>query len=226
MSLSFNLQRLPPEAISVLRFLGRRNAAASTQDFEDGLDIGPRSIGKAIRRLVNFSLIQMDMYGAYQLTSDGRRAYQQLVENEGALETKPVEQKAARINRRLTVVLPQSLISGQSSALYIGVNPPTATNSRPGQAITLELRLSAVGGQLSNANVALDVPPDKAANPIRVMLDAVAARAVRIRIDAFQTIDIDRMEPVGGMYFDIPVMAQPMGEEPTRRAVGVDLTLA
>lgn len=226
MSLPFNLQRLPPEAISVLRFLGQRNAAASTQDFEDGLDIGPRAVGKAIRRLVNFSLIQMDVHGTYQLTGDGRRAYQQLADNESASAEQPTEHEAPKIMRRLTVVLPQMLINGQTSALYIGVNPPAANTPTHAQSATLELRLSAVGGKFSAANVALEVPPDRAADPIKVMLAAAASRPVRVRIDAFQSFDIDRIEPIGGMYFDIPVVTRPVSEEATRRAVGVDLALA
>ena len=90
MSLPFNLQRLPPEAISVLRYLGRRNATATTHDMDENLDIGTRAVGRAIRRLVNYSLIQMDFNSSYQLTGDGRRAYQQLAESElTAASSKP-----------------------------------------------------------------------------------------------------------------------------------------
>ncbi len=229
MSLPFNLQRLPPEAISVLGFLGRRNAAATTRDMDDGLDIGSRAIGRAIRRLVNYSLIQMDFNGAYQLTGDGRRAYQQLAETEAAMPAAAQPRQAAtssKVTRRLTVVLPQSVVGSQPVSLYIGINPPAGGDTLLTQAAHVELRLSATGADLSNANVALDVPPDKAADPAKVTLAVrQAAGAVRVRIDAFQSVDIDRIELAGGMYFDIPVLAHAASAEATRRAVGVDLTL-
>jgi len=111
MSLSFNLQRLPPEALGVLRFLGRHPTAVSTHDMESALDLSSRAIGRAIRRLVNYSLIQMDYNGAYQLTGDGRRAFEQLSEQDRRTpQGVTAVPGAARVIRRLTIVLPPSAI--------------------------------------------------------------------------------------------------------------------
>src|SRR5579864_5433326 len=150
MSLSFNLQRLPPEALSVLRFLGRHSNAVSTRDMEMALNLSPRAIGRAIRRLVNYSLIQMDYNGSYQLTGDGRRAFEQLADHEThapQAEAAPAETSVASVTRRLTVVLPPNAIGAHPVTLYIGVNPSSADSvlSHPAQ---VELRLGAIGGTL------------------------------------------------------------------------------
>jgi hypothetical protein len=227
MSLSFNLQRLPPEAISVLRFLGNRGAAASSPDMEAGLDIGARAVGRAIRRLVNYSLIQMDFNGAYQLTTDGRRAYQQLADLDARTPgTTSSARDTAQITRRLTVVLPHAASDAQPVTLFIGVNPANNTVPHLENNAQLELRLSVIGGTLSQGSLSLDVPPDRAAAPVAVTVTAQPnARTMRVRVDAFQVIDTDRVDPAGDMYFDIPVRSQLSPTDATRRAVGTDLAL-
>ena len=227
MSLSFNLQRLPPEAISVLRFLGNRGAAASSHDMEAGLDIGARAVGRAIRRLVNYSLIQMDFNGAYQLTTDGRRAYQQMADLEARTpSTESHSQANAQITRRLTVVLPHAATETKPVTLYIGVNPANGTAPHLKNNTQLELRLSVIGGTLSQGSLSLDVPPDRAAAPVAVTVTAQPnTRTMRVRVDAFQVVDADRVDPAGDMYFDIPVKHQLSPADATRRAVGTDLAL-
>ena len=228
MSLSFNLQRLPPEALSVLRFLGRQASAVSTRDMELALNLSPRAVGRAIRRLVNYSLIQMDYNGWYQLTGDGRRAYEQMIDHESRATqgvTAVTETQMAHVIRRLTVVLPPNAIGAQPVTLYFGVNPSSG-NSILSQPAQVELRLDVIGGTLSTNKVSLDIPPQRAATPTTVTVTAQpTARKVRVRVDAFQIRDIDRVDEVGNMYFDIPVRTQSIPEDSTRRAVGTDLTL-
>ncbi|MHB8628005.1 MAG: hypothetical protein ACYDBJ_05895 [Aggregatilineales bacterium] len=228
MSLSFNLQRLPPEALSVLRFLGRQSAAISTHNMESALDLSPRAIGRAIRRLVNYSLIQMDYNGSYQLTSDGRRAYEQMADQEKRAPERQSSAAAgvsAHVTRRLTIVLPHNAIGAQPVTMYIGVNPASG-NPVLSHHAQVELRLGVIGGTLSTNSVSLDVPPDRAANPTTITVTAQpAVRKVRVRIDAFQIHDVDRADEVGNMYFDIPVHVQAAPEGSTRRAVGTDLIL-
>ncbi len=246
MSLPFNLQKLPAEAITVLRFLGTRNAAATAQEMDAGLDIGQRSVGRAIRRLVNYSLIQMDFNGAYQLTNDGRRAHQQVIEADFASSGTTADSatfasatnatatakssvsatKTARLKRRLTVVMPPAVVSGQPTPLYIGVNPPNDGDLHMLNVAHLELRLSGVGADLSAAQVSIEVPAHGAAAPVKVIVTAhPQVGKVRVRIDAFQMIDLDRIEEAGAMYFDLPVVTHSTPEGSTRKAVGIDLAL-
>ena len=227
MSLSLNLQRLPPEALSVLRYLGRQPTAISTHDMEAGLSLSSRAVGRAIRRLVNYSLIQMDYNGAYQLTGDGRRAYEQLSQQDArAPQAQSATSSPGKVHivRRLTVVLPH-IIGAQPVTLYFGVNPSSGGSLLPHTA-QIELRLGAIGGTLSTNKVSINVPPDGAATPTPVVVTPQPeARAIRVQVDAFQIHDVDRVDEVGNMYFDIPVHSQPHAAGATRRAVGTDLTL-
>jgi hypothetical protein len=127
--------------------------------------------------------------------------------------------------RRLTVVLPPSAIGAQPVTMYIGVNPSSGDSILP-QPAQVELRLGVIGGTLSTDKVSLSVPPERAATPTTVTVTAQpSARKVRVRVDAFQIRDIDRVEEVGNMYFDIPVHVQAASDGSTRRAVGTDLVL-
>jgi hypothetical protein len=228
MSLPFNLQKLPPEALDVLRYMGKTATSATTDQLEDGTGIAARTIGKAIRRLVNYDYISLGVDGGYQLTSDGQIAVKQIAEYDAETGNAPAVAKTEfKVQRRLTVVMPRSLVAGKSTDLYIGVNPPAVDDQSklPGTA-HIELKLSAVGGTLSSGNVALDIPPDKAAAPSKISLTPVqAGKAIRVRIDAFQAFEFDSMEPLGGMYFDVQVTTQPVEKDATRRAVGMDVAL-
>ncbi len=226
MSLPFNLQKLPPEALDVLRYLGKTSSSASSEELEDGTGIAARSIGKAIRRLVNYDYISLGVDGGYQLTTDGKIAVQQIAEYDAATGNAPsVAKQEVKFQRRLTVVMPNSFVAGKPTDLYIGVNPPAVGDSSrlPGAA-RIELKLSAVGGKLSASNISLDIPPDKAAQPGKLSLTPTG-RMVRVRIDAFQSFEFDSMESLGGMFFDAKVSADPAEKDATRRAVGMDLDL-
>ena len=227
MSLSFNLQRLPSEALSVLHYLGQRGTAANTEEMETGVALSQRAIGRAIRRLVNYSLIQIDYNGAYQLTSNGRRAYQQLADLSASLAAADAARPSAV--RRLTVVLPRLPTDAQPIPLYIGVNAASASASGLKEPVQLELRLSAIGGKLSRTNLSLDVPADRAAVPATLSLTAEpGAPLVRVRLDAFQVRDLDQVDAVGNMYFDLPTNPQskPDGSAvPGQRAFSTDLAL-
>src|SRR6478672_2165841 len=78
MSLPFNLQKLPPEALDVLRFLGKTAGGATTEAIEDGTGLASRPVGKAIRRLVTADYISLSFQG-YELTTDGKVAVQELI---------------------------------------------------------------------------------------------------------------------------------------------------
>src|SRR5581483_3075035 len=229
MSLPFNLQKLPPEALDVLRYLGQ-HSSASVDELHQGTGIAARSIGKAIRRLVNYDYILLAGDGTYQLTTDGTMAVQQIAAADAAAPDTaagPPRQDTPPVERHLTVVTPRSLVAGRPSDLYIGVNPPTGEERLPGTA-RLELKVSAVGGALSASNLSLDVPPDSAAKPGRLRLTpdgAQAGRIVRVRVDAFQAFEFDNLEALGGMYFDVPVVKDAAAKDTSTRAVGMDVRL-
>ncbi len=245
MSLPFNLQKLPAEALTLLRYLGQVSAA-SAEELETGTGLGNRTVGRAIRRLVTADYIFLAPTDAYQLTSDGQIAVEQIAEydrqtqgtapaprHSGPLSPVPAPTPAsavaaapaASVQRRLTAVLPRRLIAGRATDVFIGINPPANSGPLP-VATQIELKLSAVGATVSPARLMLEVPPDKAAIPARFNLTpAQPGRAVRVRVDAFQNLDADHLEPLGGMYFDAPVDRESTPSAAETRAVGMDIML-
>jgi len=228
MSLPFNLQKLPPEALDVLRFLGKTAGDATTEAIEEGTGLASRPVGKAIRRLVTADYISLGFSG-YELTTDGKVAVQDLATFDGASgATSPAKQEpqAPTIARRLIAVVPRILAAGQSADMIVGVNPPAGSDGALSDTAHLELKIRAQGGVLSSDNLALEVPPNAAAQPDTISLTPTEpGKPMRVRIDAFQAFDFDRLESVGGMYFDVPVAANGTPPDTTNRAVGVDLKL-
>jgi hypothetical protein len=226
MTLPYNLQKLPPEALDVLRFMGK-TSFANAEDMQSGTGLSQRSIGKIIRRLVTIDYIHVAASGAYELTTDGRIAVNQLAEYDGVPKPEAKPKEVSPVARRLTVVMPRQIIAGRPAELFIGVNPPAqmAQTKLPGAA-QVELKISTVGGTLSGQNVTLEVPPDKAAQPGRISVTpAQSGRPIRVRVDAFQAFEFDNLEPLGGMYFDIPVLADNTAADAAKRAVGMDVML-
>jgi len=231
MSLPFNLQKLPPEALDTLRFMGKVSKEVLPNEIEDGASLSYRLVGKAIRRLINADYIQIDISsGTYQLTTDGKIAVQQLAEYDAQIggnasaKTAP----ATVAQRRLTVVMPRAFAAGQANDLYFGVNAPGAAQPLLPETAHIELKVSAVGGTLSNGSVSLDIPPDKAAQPgVVKLMPQQAGKAIRVRVDAFQSFEFDSMESLGGMYFDVqvPESGAPAAVPSASRAVGMDLAL-
>ncbi len=226
MPLPYNLQKLPPEALDVLRYMGKTSRAESAETLEEGTKLTGRLIGKAIRRLVNYDYIHMVDAYTYSLTTDGNLAVKQLADYDATENDETVKAKAALAQRRLTVVMPRSFVPGRPTDVYFGVNPPDGQQIPLSGTAHIELKISAVGGTLSVNNVSLDIPPDKAAAPRKVGLTpAQLGKPVRVRVDAFQAFEFDSMEPLGGMYFDVQVSTEPVAKDATSRAVGMDLLL-
>jgi predicted transcriptional regulator len=229
MSLPFNLQKLPPEALDTLRFMGKVSNAVQPNEIEEGAKLSYRLVGKAIRRLINGDYIQIDINnGTYQLTTDGKLAVQQLAEYDAqnAEGDATINAPTAIAQRRLTVVMPQSFAAGRANDLYFGVNPPAAAQPLLPEPANIELKISAVGGTLSTSTVSLAIPPDKAAQPGVVKLTPQqAGKLVRVRVDAFQSFEFDSMESLGGMYFDIHPGEATTAAPAATRAVGMDLAL-
>src|SRR5260221_7975370 len=130
MSLPFNLQKLTPEALDTLRFMGKVSGQVLPEDIENGANLSYRLVGKAIRRLINADYIQIDISsGSYQLTTDGKIAFQQLTEYDAATAGKnnPKTPPASAAQRRPKLVRPRSFIPRRSTYLFNDVNPPSPT---------------------------------------------------------------------------------------------------
>jgi hypothetical protein len=242
--LPYYLQKLPPEGLDMLRFMAQRGSAASVPEIESGAGLSNRMVLRTIRRLVNEGHVEV-RGGLYALTGDGQAAAQHLAEleanqppaaraEEQASAAPPWDVSAPDMGtaaptaavRRLAIVMPRQVLSGTSATLFFGVNAPEIGAPRLAGPARLELRMSAVGGNLSTFKVEIDIPPDRAAAPVRVsLIPAQAGRAVRVRVDAMH-IGLDGApQSLGGMYFDVHVPQDDSTYDPAPTAVGMDLQL-
>src|SRR5690349_25145139 len=113
MTLPYQLQKLPPEALEVLRYLGRASVG-NADELATGTKLAGRTVGKAIRRLANYDYIVLGADGRYQLTTDGKIAVQQIAEHDAtsAGSTGKQQQETPKVQRRLAVVLPRTVAAG------------------------------------------------------------------------------------------------------------------
>lgn len=244
MDLPYYLQKLPPEGHDVLRFLARRGGAASVPEIETGARLSNRMVLRTIRRLVNEGHVEV-RGGQYALTGDGRAAAQylaqlpepeqgremtgtggQATETPDARPDEAAKTAPVAVVRRVAIVMPRHALAGTSATLFFGVNPPEIGAPRLSGSARLELRISAVGGNLSAFKVEVTVPPDRAAAPARVdLVPAQAGRPVRIRVDAAQIEADGSRLLLGGAYFDVHVPPDASTYDPTPAAVGMDVRL-
>ena len=226
MVLPYHLDRLPPEAHAVLRYLHSNTTASAAQLENAGLSA--RGVGKAVRRLVNADYIDFKNK-AYLLTKMGKSAAQELIAFEAAQVGQPASDKPPKlfVERKVVVVGPRSFVADQPADLFIGVNPSDMDSFTLPFGAQLELRITAVGAAVTTPNVSIDVPPEKAAVPSRVrLLPAGNTPIVRVRIDAFQNFEFNDFDPLGGFYFDVPVHSDASLQDKTPRAVSIEITIA
>lgn len=225
MDLPYYLQKLPSEGRDLLRFLAQRGGPASVPEIETGAGFSNRMVMRTIRRLVNEGHVEM-RGGLYALTGDGEAAAQQLAELEANMLPSADAASPVSTVRRLAIVMPRNALSGSSAMLFFGVNAPEMGAPRLAAPVRVELRISAVGGNLSVFKVEIDVPPDRAARPARVDLTpAEAGRSVRVRVDAAQIGPGGDRLPLGGTFFDVRVPSDASSYDPTPTAVGMDVPL-
>lgn len=204
MELPYELKTLPPHAIDVIQFLDQQpEGHADAVAICEGANLSNRAFGKAIRRLVTRNYLNMDAAGFYRLTPEGRKAAKLFAEvsAEEPADEEPADEEAAPITpRRLTIVIPKTLSAGAPAQLYAGIDRPQA--SQRGVPTSLVLRLEGVNCNISPAEHTLEVPPDSAAAPAASTLTALQSGQGRVRVRAYQLVREDKVEEVGGMYFD------------------------
>jgi hypothetical protein len=85
MSLSLDLQKLPPQALDIIRYLATTTQGADVDEIIQGTGLSERAFGKAIRRLVTRYYVQMPSQGYYVLTNNGKEAAEVILEYDGGI---------------------------------------------------------------------------------------------------------------------------------------------
>lgn len=236
MELPYHLKALPPEALDILRYYGTiESHSAHADTIVEGAGLTDRGFGRAIRRLVTRGYLAMDGDQIYRLTEHGKRTLDELARygdeafeqagDEEDIEL-PVIDEGRYVRRRAVMVLPRALLPRQATHVLVGFEAADADNQLS-QPSNLRLRLSVL-----NADDAHAAPVEKA-----FLLDNRSARQafeiaagaytqVRVRLELLQeAADGGVFESVGGMYVDLPVLADAASADTSLTAFGVPVVI-
>ena len=227
-------QKLPPQAIPVIRFLSEReNAAAGEIAQETGLSA--RAFGKAIRALVTRRFAEMASPGVYRLSARGREALAALEpvaqsapaeapvptpESAPAPEPVPqVDAAPARPERRLSALVAQEWVRHLPAKLMVGFD--AAPDHTPPAPLHLTLRVKARGCEVEPREHTLDLPPHRAAGPVQFRVTPFDGQSVRVRIEVLHGDTL-----LGGVFFEVPVAGLPTPRSAQFHALGGPVPLA
>lgn len=224
MELPYHLKTLEPltGALDILRYLVlQSDYSATVEELQEALGIGAVTFGKAIRRLVTKSYVQMDSAESYRLTDTGRRAAEELLDYETAPDKGGTSSSASvGVPARLVLVADQPLIAGQKADIQVGAMLEAPQDLPEGA--DLLVRLSAIHaepGQTQDASFMLtDTPQSRTFS-----LTPQPYTAVRVRVEVYQMLlDGEEVVPCGGLYVDLPVSEHKTASS-ERAAYGVSL---
>lgn len=196
MSIPPDLQRLPPQALDVLRFLAaREEGTASADAIMGGVGLSAIGLGKGLRRLVTVRYVVMTAPGIYALTVLGQEVAQALRPAEAA--------PAPGYARRLSVFAPCELAVGAPALLRAGFDPPDRGQPPFGEAVPVILRLRAPDCDISPAEQPVTIPPDAPGGPVRFRVTPLQEGTLRLRLEVLAADGDEMSGPAGGIYFDL-----------------------
>lgn len=234
MDMPYHLKTLPPEALDILRFFHTLNSAsAHADDIIEGTALSDRGFGKAIRRLVTKNYLVMDGDQVYRLSDMGRRAVNELSGYDDSAPESYSEYSATEdygeedfvteprdVLRHLVVVAPRALRPEQPTNIAVGFDASDDSDSSP---IDLVVRVNVLHGEPQQAHEKSLILSGQAAHQTFEITAGNYQRArLRVQVSQYQTDTLD-LQPVGGLYVDLPVETSPADTSFT--AYGTDLTL-
>lgn len=213
--LPFELQKLPPQALDVLRFfISNDNDPSDDLDIMEGADLSERSFSKAIKRLVTKKFAEMDSMRRYTLTDKGVDLMQELAKYDESTGTRsepktpaPEPTPAEPVQRRLTLVLAEPLVAGKETQIYLGIDEGLDDHE-----VEMLLRLSVVNADPDQQEEILSLESTAAHTTFQVV--AGDFKEVRLRAEAFQADEFSGdLHAAGGMYVDVDVIESDEDDE-------------
>lgn len=203
MTLQDELTRLPKNAITILRFMSQQpNYAADYMEIRRGTGLSDRAAGKSVKRLVTRFFMHMDDSRVYQLTPKGEQSNKLLASDVNLLGDDDPD--AETVAYDLCAVVPHQIIGDVPVQWMLGISP--LGNDVPEYPTELVLILSAENGTVSPDKATLSVTSDVLEDFAELTLTANSDYGqVRIRVEAYQLLELDEPNTAGGMYFDVPV---------------------
>ncbi|MEL6149030.1 MAG: winged helix-turn-helix domain-containing protein [Chloroflexota bacterium] len=226
--LPFELQKLPPSALDVLRyFIVNGNNPADDVDIMDGAGLSERSFSKAIKRLVTKKFAEMDSQRMYTLTEKGHDLMQELAkydeETGGGGAAKPAAPapssvSVAPVQRRMVVVVPEPLMAGSESQVFVGIN-----DGLNGGSADVMVRVSCLNGEPAQQDTAISVNSGSTHTAFHVTPGEFTQ--MRLRVEAYQMDAFSGdLTNAGGMYVDVDI-TKDENESVQRSAYGTDVTV-
>lgn len=200
------LMRLPLNALDVLRFIGQSGLEQAEADvLAEGSGMSSRAIGKAIRGLVTQGYLNMDESYVYHLTDKGRKSIKELIDYDAANPQNTGEAQNAVIQQPLVLVVTNPFSSQQTSNIQVGFERPLAIKD----ASQVVLRFSSTTGTISPSEVSIDLEPHQMPHTETYYTPDGASKAVRIRVEAMQIVNMMDVHPAGGLFFDVAIDHKP-----------------
>lgn len=232
--LPIDLQKLPPQALDVIRYLGRiEGGAAPIDDIMAFTGLSERVCRKSIRRLVTRFYVEMPDVDYYMLTTSGHEAAATLRAYDGEEKMAPappaaVEPAAAPVvyhARRLSAFLPKELVERSTAQLRVGFDPPANASISLTKPARVILRLNAPNCDIQPVERPLEVPPGRPAGPAAFRLTPRQSGTVRVKIQVFQLVTLQELVPAGGMFFDLNVSDFPTPASAEFQALAITIRL-
>ena len=225
MSLPIDLQKLLPEALDVIRYLGTQANGAWIETIMEGTGLSERGCRKAIRRLVTRYYAEMPRQDFYRLTTRGQQAAQDLIVFDGVYPTRALSAAGTYHTRRLAVVVPKELVIQSSAVIKAGFDAPADGQiplREPGRVI---LRISAPGCKVEPVERPIEVQAQRPAGPVQFALTPRREGPVRIKIEVYQLVTQHELPLIGGTYFDLNVAGFPTPRSAEFQALGAAVGL-
>jgi len=189
-------------AFDIIRYLSEDDTPAVAEDICDDLDMSDRRFGKAIKRLVTRSYVQMNSDYAYFLTQKGIDAAEELAEFDAGGGAKRAT-NSNKIMRRLLIALPRQLTAGKTTDLHIGIESDTSSSlTTPADIV---LRIAATHALLSGSNDEI-MKLNNTAITQTLQLTPEMYTQVRVKVQIFQIApNGEDITMCGGLYVDVNV---------------------
>ena len=202
--LSIELKKLETlrGAFDIIRYLSEDDTPAVAEDICDDLDMSDRRFGKAIKRLVTRSYVQMNSDYAYFLTQRGIDAAEELAAFDAGGGAKRAT-NSNKVMRRLLIALPRQLTAGKTTDLFIGIESDTEKSLETPPDIVL--RVGAIHALLSGNNDEI-MKLNNSAITQTLQLTPEMYTQVRVKVQIFQIApNGEDITMCGGLYVDVNV---------------------
>lgn len=216
--LSLELQKLEsvPAALDIIQYL-YDHPAADADTICVQLGISDRRFGKANRRLITIGYIQMNGDYTYELTTRGEELAEYVAEAGGSAGGSE-QSDAAQLTRKMLVALPDHLVAGQEAPLHIGFEQSDDFDFATNIVIQIKPQYATVEPD-SDHLMQLDANQTVE----RLTVKPENYDTIRLALEVFQLSPSgDDVSACGGMYIDVPVVAEPA--ENTLIAYGTTLS--